>query len=62
MQRHWLMPTKSYLSQSELPLTFGFGATDTARVRWPDGNLQELDTAQLSIGGEVATVTYSPGG
>ncbi|MEM9291629.1 MAG: CRTAC1 family protein [Acidobacteriota bacterium] len=64
-QRRQVMPTKSYLSQSELPLTFGFGATDAvdaARVRWPDGSVQELDTAQLSLGGEAATVTYSPGG
>jgi enediyne biosynthesis protein E4 len=33
------MPTKSYLSQSELPLTFGLGKSSarSAEVRWPDG-------------------------
>jgi hypothetical protein len=33
------MPTKSYLSQSELPLTFGLGksSASSAEVRWPDG-------------------------
>ena len=37
-QRRMLMPTRSYLSQVELPLTFGLGeatAADEIRVRWP---------------------------
>ena len=35
-----VMPTRSYLSQSELPLTFGLGIADRAdsiEVRWPRG-------------------------
>ncbi len=37
-----VMPTKSYLSQSELPLTFGLGASTKAAsvtVRWPSGRI-----------------------
>jgi hypothetical protein len=36
-------PTKSYLSQSELPVTFGLGdatAVDELKVVWPDGSEQ----------------------
>ena len=42
-----VMPTRSYISQSELPLTFGLGAnTDIERVviRWPDGTRQDPGT------------------
>jgi hypothetical protein len=38
------MPTRSYLSQVELPVTFGLGLQDdveTIRVTWPDGSTQE---------------------
>ncbi len=38
-----VMPTKSYLSQSELPVTFGLGkatAIDGIQIRWPDGKIQ----------------------
>jgi hypothetical protein len=34
------MPTRSYLSQSELPLTIGLGPAtkvDFLKVRWPSG-------------------------
>ncbi len=40
-----VMPTRSYLSQVELPVTFGFpqGAVIRGiRIRWPDGALQSL--------------------
>jgi hypothetical protein len=40
-----VMPTRSYLSQSELPVTFGLGSTDAVdkvSIRWPDGSTQEL--------------------
>ena len=40
-----VMPTKSYLSQVELPVTFGLGeATEIskAEIRWPDGSKQTL--------------------
>jgi hypothetical protein len=43
-RRRQVMPTRSYLSQVELPVTFGLGAQDdveTIRVRWPDGSTQE---------------------
>lgn len=40
-----VMPTRGYLSQSELPLTFGLGsATEVqdVRVTWPDGSKETL--------------------
>jgi hypothetical protein len=39
------MPTRSYLSQSELPVTIGLGESDSVgrvTVHWPDGTTQEL--------------------
>ena len=44
-QRRWGMPTRSYLSQVELPVTFGLG-TDRRAVKlsitWPDGSVQQV--------------------
>ena len=43
--RRQVMPTRSYLSQSELPLTFGLGERtqiDSLEVRWPDGERQQV--------------------
>lgn len=40
-----VMPTRSYLSQSELPLTFGLGAqteVDGIEISWPGGSTQRL--------------------
>ncbi len=40
-----VMPTRSYLSQCELPVTIGLGrshSVDRVLVRWPDGTTQEL--------------------
>ena len=40
------MPSRSYLSQVELPVTFGLGpaqAIDGLEVRWPDGKRQVVD-------------------
>lgn len=40
-----VMPTRSYLSQVELPLTFGLGEAGTVEnvtVRWPDGEQVEI--------------------
>ncbi|TWU19289.1 CRTAC1 family protein [Allorhodopirellula heiligendammensis] len=40
-----VMPTRSYLSQVELPLTFGLGESDNVKnvtVQWPDGERVEL--------------------
>lgn len=48
-QRRQVMPTKSYLSQSELPVTFGLGTADrieSLKVIWPGG--QEQTVAQVA--------------
>jgi hypothetical protein len=40
-----VMPTRGYLSQVELPVTFGLGTAgeiDRLRIVWPDGSEQEL--------------------
>ena len=44
-QRRQVMPTRSYLSQVELPVTFGLGKQtriDALRIEWPDGSRQEV--------------------
>ena len=44
------MPTRSYLSQVELPVTFGLGSAekiDEVRIRWPDGSTQELKDVSI---------------
>ncbi|MFO1511801.1 MAG: CRTAC1 family protein [Verrucomicrobiota bacterium] len=43
--RRQVMPTRSYLSQSELPVTFGLGNLDKAdsvEVHWPSGTTQKI--------------------
>jgi hypothetical protein len=45
LQRQRVCPTKSYLSQSELPLTFGLGraeSVESIEVLWPDGTRQSV--------------------
>jgi hypothetical protein len=52
-----VMPTKSYLSQSELPLTFGLGRTpeaETVTVRWPSGRVSRLGKTKADQALEVA--------
>ena len=42
-QRRQVMPTRSYLCQVELPVTFGLGRADRVEalwVTWPDGSTQ----------------------
>lgn len=44
-QHRQVMPTRSYLSQVELPVTFGLGrntTVDTLEIIWPDGTTQTL--------------------
>ncbi len=43
-----VMPTRSYLSQSELPVTIGLGnldRVDSLEVRWPSGAVQKVTPA-----------------
>jgi len=45
VQRREVMPARGYLSQMELPVTFGLGdagRVDELWVRWPDGKLQRM--------------------
>jgi enediyne biosynthesis protein E4 len=50
-----VMPTRSYLSQSELPVTIGLGATDKVdgvEIRWPSGVSQKIPppaTGRLTV-------------
>jgi hypothetical protein len=52
VQRRQVMPSRSYQSQVELPLTFGLGAgtqVERAVVQWPDGTEQPLDLTSLEL-------------
>src|SRR5205814_2175701 len=45
-----VMPTRGYLSQSELSVTFGLGRSDHAdevTLIWPDGSKQKVDSPRL---------------
>jgi len=51
-QRRVVMPTRSYLSQSELPLTFGLGtasAVDALLITWPDGQRQTVPVPAVDV-------------
>jgi hypothetical protein len=55
-----VMPTRSYLSQSELPVTIGLGksaAWDEIEVTWPGGAAQKVTNARLD---GLTTVQQSP--
>ena len=57
VQRRSVMPTRSYLSQVELPVTFGLGsrdAVDSLVVTWPDGETREVEVEALDATLEVA--------
>lgn len=48
--RRQVMPTKSYLSQSELPVTIGLGdsrTVDSVTVIWPGGRAQEVPAPNI---------------
>lgn len=52
-QRRMVSPTRSYLSQVELPVTFGFGNLtvadiDTLEIRWPSGVVQQVQVNALN--------------
>jgi hypothetical protein len=45
-----VMPTRGFLSQSELPITFGLGGedhVDGVAISWPGGGVQKLTTVPL---------------
>ena len=45
-----VMPTRSYLSQSELTLSFGLGRSDridSAEIHWPGGGIQRLHSLKI---------------
>ncbi|MBN8246543.1 MAG: CRTAC1 family protein [Verrucomicrobia bacterium] len=57
LQSRQVMPTRSYLSQSELPVTFGLGtgrSADEITIQWPGGPRQKLAPPPS---GTVTTVT-----
>lgn len=50
IQRRLVSPTRSYLSQCELPVTFGLGGEtgiDKLVIRWPGGNTTELTAVEI---------------
>jgi hypothetical protein len=51
VQRRQVMPTRSYLSQVELPVTFGLGdaqVVDRLTIHWPNGGTQGLENIQAN--------------
>ena len=55
-----VMPTRSYLSQSELPVTIGLGdatSVEAVIIRWPDGTLQEVEDIAIDKATIVTQVT-----
>jgi hypothetical protein len=47
-----VMATRSYMSQSELPVTFGLGKAkqiDRVEIVWPGGIRQELEAGQVKL-------------
>ncbi len=55
-----VMPTRSYLSQSELPVTIGLGdATnpEAVEILWPRGALQKVESVQLD---QITVITEPP--
>jgi hypothetical protein len=55
-----VMPTRSYLSQSELPVTIGLGSADkidTVEIIWPLGTHQQVQPPQID---RLTVVTEPP--
>jgi hypothetical protein len=60
--RRQVMPTRSYLSQGELPVTFGLGRATTAErvvIHWADGSRQELQDVAID---QLHTIEQPRGG
>lgn len=54
--RRAVMPTRSYQSQVELPVTFGLGEQEAAvrvRIHWPDGSVQVIEGVEVDRSHEV---------
>lgn len=50
IQYRRVMPTRSFMSQMELPVTFGLGQAETVEklvIIWPDGNEQDVPVPQV---------------
>ncbi len=59
-QRRQVMPTRSYLSQVELPVTFGLGDNNTVDellVHWPDGRVQTVTVDRVDT---LLTIRQEP--
>lgn len=55
-----VMPTRSYLSQSELPVTIGLGdadKVDSVEINWPGGTHQKVENVQVD---HPMTITETP--
>jgi hypothetical protein len=55
-----VMPTRSYLSQSELPVTIGLGTSsqvEALEVRWPGGGIQQVELEGVD---RVMTIVEKP--
>ncbi len=55
-----VMPTRSYLSQSELPVTFGLGRAtkiDSLEISWPGGTVQQIPPPRVD---QLTVITEQP--
>jgi len=55
-----VMPTRSYLSQSELPVTIGLGTgdkVDSVQIIWPAGGVQKVEAVGVD---KTTVVTENP--
>ena len=51
-----VMAAKSYLSQSELPVTIGLGretSVEAVEILWPGGHVQKVSTVKIDALNEV---------
>lgn len=50
VQKRQVVPTRSYLSQVELPVTFGLGENsmiERVTIHWPDGSMQDVPDVKV---------------